>query len=157
MIHKIWLKEPEKQQLAQLKKQYPDVLEYIRVEDLPELWQTTQFLQDSFYYNLLYNHHTEKVYETLPPQNKEFLKTYEAQPGRCWQTCYDFCLLAPERFLLCEGYYDGLESCYHWVVYDTYEDWYLDIHFDLLGVGSEGFTEKDRFTIKEYKMSFVLP
>jgi superfamily I DNA and RNA helicase len=51
---------------------------------------------------------------------------------------------------MCEGYYDGMPSLYHWVVKDTETGRLIDVHFDLIGTTIDSFTITNEMTINEY-------
>jgi hypothetical protein len=71
--------------------------------------------------------------------------------GECWRTCYMFCVQTDyKRYKMCEGYYDGLPSLYHWVVKDTETGRLIDVHFDLIGTTIDSFTITNEMTIKQY-------
>ena len=71
--------------------------------------------------------------------------------GECWRTCYNFCFhINPKRYKMCEGYYDGMPSLYHWVVKDTETGRLIDVHFDLIGTIIDTFTITKEMTIGEY-------
>jgi len=127
----------------QLVKQYPEIIkdddtmigEYLHYNELQK-FDYMEYLSSLDKVLEFYGRYTERLVQ-----------------GECWRTCYNFCFhINKERYKMCEGYYDGMPSLYHWVVKDTETGRLIDVHFDLIGTTIDSFTITNEMTINEYNI-----
>ena len=103
-----------------------------------------------FHYIDLQREYYLDVLANMGEMEVHFYGEYEPTPNECWRTCYNFCLIDPDRYTMLEGFMDHMTCLYHWCVKDKETNEILDVHFDILGDTIEAFTPVNEYTIEEY-------